>query len=70
MEICSQTKDGVTPETPKMFTSLVYIMKAMKSEDLVSVYKKIQKNEICPSNNKRVRYKIIYTVLFLHIFYN
>jgi hypothetical protein len=55
MEICANTKDGVTPETPKLFTSLVYTMKTMQSNDLLSIYKKINSKEICSVNNDRVR---------------
>jgi hypothetical protein len=56
MEICDSTMNGVTEETPNLFSSLVYTMKSMSANDMLSVLQKIQNKEICPSNNERVRY--------------
>ncbi|WAR23164.1 APLP-like protein [Mya arenaria] len=52
--ICDVTSNGVTPETPKMFTSLVLSMKSMSAMDMNVVYKKIKTLKLCSSNNKRV----------------
>lgn len=52
--ICDTTSNGVTPETPRMFTSLVLAMKKASSADMYALYKKIKGQQICPSNNKRV----------------
>lgn len=62
--ICDVTSNGVTPETPKMFTSLVLSMKSMSAMDMNVVYKKIKTLKLCSSNNKRVMY-VLYKVSHL-----
>lgn len=54
VEICDTTLNGVTTETPKLFTSLVLSMKNIGSKDMDIVYKKIKDQSICAANNNRV----------------
>ena len=55
MDICDNTVNGVTPDTPKMFSALVFSMKAISNRDMDVINKKIQSQDICPSNNMRVQ---------------
>lgn len=69
MDICDTTVNGVTPETPKIFSALVQSMKSISSKDLDLIYKKIQSNDICPTNNKRVAYVEFVTFVSFRCFY-
>ena len=55
MEICESTKSGVQPETPRLFTSLVYTMKTMEAADMGVIYQKVKSGAICPENKERVK---------------
>jgi len=55
-EVCKTTKNGVKPDTPKLFTSLIYTMKKMEASEISTVFQKIKSNKICKDNNDRVRY--------------
>ena len=55
MEICESTKSGVQPETPRLFTSLVYTMKTMEAADMGVIYQKVKSGAICPENQERVK---------------
>ena len=55
MEICESTKSGVQPETPRLFTSLVYTMKTMEAADMGVVYQKVMSGAICSENKERVK---------------
>jgi len=53
-EICIATANRVQPDTPKLFTDLVHLMKALGSDELEQVYSEVKRNTLCPSNQKRV----------------
>ena len=55
MDICASTTDGVTSETPRLFTNLVQNMKSLEASDLAKVFQKIKSKAICSKNNQRVR---------------
>ena len=55
IDICDNTVNGVTPDTPKMFSALVSAMKSISSKDMDVINKKIQSHDICPSNNNRIQ---------------
>ena len=55
MEICESTKSGVQPETPRLFTALVYTMKTMEAADMGVVYQKVMSGAICSENQERVK---------------
>ena len=55
MEVCEKTKSGVKPETPKMFTELVYMVRAADSDSLNDIYAMLEKGTICKDNNERTR---------------
>ncbi|XP_052255844.1 uncharacterized protein LOC127861416 isoform X2 [Dreissena polymorpha] len=54
MTICSQTVNGVTMETPKLFTSVVLTMRSLTATDMGALYKRIKNQSVCPENNARV----------------
>ena len=56
MEVCRSTSSGVTSETPRLFTDLVYTMKTMEDTEMEAVFQKVRSGDICPNNNERVRY--------------
>ncbi|XP_071162849.1 uncharacterized protein [Mytilus edulis] len=53
-EICASTSDSVKPETPLLFSGLVRLMKALESDDLEQIYRKVKGTRFCASNQKRV----------------
>ena len=55
VSICTQTKGDVRPETPRLFSDLVYIMRAADSQTLRDIYKQIQGGSLCSDNNQKVR---------------
>ena len=55
MEICERTKAGVRPETPKLFTDLVYLMKSADIDTLSDINKMLKENKLCSDNLFRTR---------------
>ncbi|XP_045158693.2 uncharacterized protein LOC123524511 [Mercenaria mercenaria] len=55
MEICEKTKSGVRPETPKLFTDLVYMMKSADIDTLTDINKMLTEGTLCPDNVFRTR---------------
>ncbi|XP_056021701.1 uncharacterized protein LOC130054813 [Ostrea edulis] len=55
VNICIQTKEDIRPETPRLFSDLVYIMRAADSQTLNDVYSNIQSGTLCSDNNQKVR---------------
>lgn len=55
MEICESTKSGVRPETPRLFTNLVYTIKTMEATEMAVVYQKVKNGAICSDNQERVK---------------
>ena len=57
-EMCKSTEDDIRPETPREFSSLVFMMKKMNFNGLRRVYNQAQpKNRLCPRNAERFRYE-------------
>ncbi|XP_052061384.1 apolipophorins-like [Mytilus californianus] len=54
-ELCTSTKDGITAETPKLFSELVYALKELNSNDLTEVYEQSQIDSFCIDNSERVK---------------
>ncbi|KAL4235950.1 hypothetical protein ACF0H5_004338 [Mactra antiquata] len=50
LEICEKTKAGVRPETPKLFTDLVFIMKTADATAIDGIYKMLKEEKICSDN--------------------
>ncbi|XP_052775371.1 uncharacterized protein LOC128213563 isoform X2 [Mya arenaria] len=50
MEICEKTKAGVRPETPRLFTDLVYLVKMADKDTLTDVYRTLSGDALCPDN--------------------
>lgn len=55
VNICAQTKGDVRPETPRLFSDLVYIMRSADSQTLKDVYTNVQSGALCSDNNQKVR---------------
>ncbi|XP_062611985.1 uncharacterized protein LOC134273791, partial [Saccostrea cucullata] len=55
VNICAQTTEDVRPETPRLFSDLVYIMRAADSQTLKDVYSNVQSGSLCSNNNQKVR---------------
>ena len=55
LEICEGTKTGVSSETPRLFSDLVYIVRMVDSRTLSDTYKRIQDGAVCSENKDRVR---------------
>ena len=55
MEICESTKSGVRPETPRLFASLVYIMKTMEAAEMAVLYQKVNNGAVCSENQVHVK---------------
>lgn len=62
-ELCTTTKDGITPQTPRLFTELVHILKELNSQDLTDVYEQSQMESFCIDNNERV--KLVHYIFIL-----
>ena len=56
MEICESTEKGVNSDTPRLFSGLVYIVRATDSSTLLEAYRRIQEGGVCSANKERVRY--------------
>ncbi|XP_062611984.1 uncharacterized protein LOC134273790, partial [Saccostrea cucullata] len=55
VNICAQTTEDVRQETPRLFSDLVYIMRAADSKTLKDVYSNVQSGSLCSNNNQKVR---------------
>ncbi|XP_061171948.1 uncharacterized protein LOC133181472, partial [Saccostrea echinata] len=55
VNICAQTTEDVRPETPRLFSDLVYTMRAADSQTLKDVYSNVQSGSLCSNNNQKVR---------------
>lgn len=54
-EICTTTKDGITAETPRLFSELVHALKELSASDLSDVYQQSQMDSFCIDNSERVK---------------
>jgi hypothetical protein len=57
---------GITPQTPKLFTELVHILKELNSQDLNDVYEQSQVESFCIDNSERVM--LVYITFLLTCF--
>ena len=55
LEVCEGTKSGVSSETPRLFSDLVYLVRMVDSRTLSETYKRIQEGAVCSENKDRVR---------------
>ena len=56
MDACRVLKEDIRPETPKLFTELVYLLKSVDVSTLRTIYQKLQDKSLCAENNKCVKY--------------
>ncbi|XP_046338509.2 uncharacterized protein LOC124119888 [Haliotis rufescens] len=54
-EICQNTREDIRPDTARLFSELVYIIKNLHSDDMRSVYKQVKSGAICTENSERVK---------------
>ena len=54
-EICENTREDIRPQTPRLFSELVYIVKNMAISDLRTVYNQVKAGSFCSQNNERVK---------------
>ncbi|XP_059142810.1 uncharacterized protein LOC131930369 isoform X2 [Physella acuta] len=55
-EICDQTKDDLRPETPRLFSQLVKVMKALKSTELGDLHTQLKNKNLCPDNGRAIKF--------------
>ncbi|GFS10552.1 microsomal triglyceride transfer protein large subunit [Elysia marginata] len=51
-EICESTSYAVRPESPRLFSELVYALKALDKLTMDEVFRQLKTKTLCPSNNK------------------
>ncbi|RUS87830.1 hypothetical protein EGW08_004429 [Elysia chlorotica] len=51
-EICESTSYDVRPETPRLFSELVYALKALDKQTMEEIFGQLKTKSLCPSNNK------------------
>ncbi|XP_071088621.1 uncharacterized protein [Haliotis cracherodii] len=54
-EICQNTREDIRPDTPRMFSELVNIVKEQNVDDLRRIYQQVKSGTICTDNNERVK---------------
>ncbi|KAL5015760.1 hypothetical protein ScPMuIL_005349 [Solemya velum] len=54
-ELCESTVSDVRPETPQIFSELVYILKKMDTYSMRYIYNQVQSETFCPSNARRTK---------------
>lgn len=52
-EICRDTREDVRPDTPRLFSELVYIIRNMDVTTLNGVYNQVKRGSLCSDNNER-----------------
>ncbi|CAG5134992.1 unnamed protein product [Candidula unifasciata] len=55
-EICDQTHDDIRPETPRLFSELVQIIKILNKPDLERAHKLVKNKMICPKNGRTLKF--------------
>ena len=50
VETCEQTKSGLRPESPRLFTDLVYMMRSADKNTLSDVYRTLNEGSLCLDN--------------------
>ncbi|GFS01680.1 apolipophorin [Elysia marginata] len=51
-EICESTSYDVRPESPRLFSELVYALKALDKQTMDEMFRQLKTKTLCPSNNK------------------
>ncbi|GFS05085.1 apolipophorin long isoform [Elysia marginata] len=51
-EVCESTSYDVRPESPRLFSELVYALKALDKQTMDEVFRQLKTKTLCPSNNK------------------
>ncbi|XP_071116773.1 uncharacterized protein [Haliotis cracherodii] len=54
-EICQNTREDIRPDTPRLFSELVYIIKNLDVDNLRSVYQQVKSGATCTDNSERVK---------------
>ncbi|KAJ8307373.1 hypothetical protein KUTeg_015457 [Tegillarca granosa] len=54
-EICQSTSTDIRPDTPKLFSDLVYLMKSLDADLLKQVYQQVKSTTFCSENQSRLR---------------
>ncbi|XP_067679783.1 uncharacterized protein [Haliotis asinina] len=52
-QICRDTTQDIRPDTPRLFSELVYILRNMDVSTLRSVYSQVKRGSLCSDNNER-----------------
>merc|ERR1711971_62585 len=55
LDICQFTKDDVRPETPRLFTDLVHLLRTVGTDTFEEIYRSVQSGALCSDNNQKVR---------------
>jgi hypothetical protein len=63
-EICQSTQKDIRPETPRIFSDLVYLLRKLDADSMERIYRQISANTMCPNNHYRVRcvYIVYYSI--------
>ncbi|XP_069127420.1 uncharacterized protein [Argopecten irradians] len=54
-ELCTSTQSDIRPDTPRLFSELVYELKKLDSMSLNSVFREVSDSSFCPGNSERVK---------------
>ncbi|XP_067677415.1 uncharacterized protein [Haliotis asinina] len=54
-QLCQNTHSDIRPDTPRLFSELVYIIKNLRFDDIKSIYELAKTGSICTDNSERVR---------------
>ena len=49
-QLCRDTVTDIRPETPRIFSSLVSVMRRVDASGLKSLYAKLEQNTLCANN--------------------
>ncbi len=54
-EICRDTREDIRPDSPRLFSELVYIVKNMDAAALREIYSQLKRGSLCSQNNERTK---------------
>ncbi|XP_067677413.1 uncharacterized protein [Haliotis asinina] len=54
-EICQSTHSDIRPDTPRLYSELVYIIKNLHFDDIKSIYEQVKSGSTCTDNKERVK---------------
>ncbi|KAI8787576.1 apolipophorin [Biomphalaria glabrata] len=55
-EICEQTVEDLRPETPRMFSELVTVLRMLDSSNLKHLHRLLKDKKLCPENGRTIKF--------------